>query len=78
MDETGFYCLVNFKGKFIFVCTYGMPSQRYSITENRWEELPEVTSACSLSENVYYLLNQNEPAHAINILHNASASVASQ
>ena len=53
------YGLANFKDEFVFFIS-DKGSYRYSLTEDKWEELPRITtdrfpslSACSLGDKVY-------------------------
>ena len=55
-------------------------SNRYSLAEDKWEELPIITtgdypSACSLGNKVYVL---DSESRAIKVLHNPDAPVSSQ
>ena len=73
------YGLANFRDKFVFhFSTEG--SYRYSLAEDKWEELPRIPidgllSACSLGDKVYVLCQESR---AIKVLNNPDAPVSSQ
>ena len=73
------YCPVNFKDEFVFLFT-DEGSYRYSLAEDKCEELPWMTieyelSACSLGDKVCVLFPKNR---FIKVVHNPDAPVSSQ
>ena len=71
--------LANVKDKFVILIS-NVGSHRYSLAEDKWEELPIIQqyrdlSACSLGDKVYVL---DHAKRAIKVLHNPDAPVSSQ
>ena len=81
-NASAFYCLANFKDKFVFLFSDKDP-YRYSLAEDKQEKLPMIPidtyprhpSACSLGDKVYVL---DQKSRSIKVLHNPDASVSSE
>lgn len=81
------FCMANLKDQFVFMIQSPRRSKRYSLTRDRWEELPPISnkqaSACSLGDKVYTFAcffdsNIGNLKSSISVLHNAGACISSQ
>lgn len=76
-----FFSLANFRDQFIFLIQAPKRPKRYSLTEDKWEDLPVCfgsyggTHACSLGDKVYAFAYKT---NCINVLHNPTAPISSQ
>ena len=87
------YCLANFQDQFVFIIVMQGAPRRYSLAEDRWEEVPsmlddevfllDASACCSpLGDKVYVFYcpqdeNSCQAKNHIAILHNAGASISS-
>ena len=74
-----FFGLANFKDEFVFLLT-NKGSYRYSLAEDKWEELHKtpfdsLLSACSLGDKAYVL---DHKSRTIKVLHNPDDPISSQ